>query len=180
MNNERTGVFVLKQVSMPEVREQVIHSVAYTLENDTEKFLKFAHVAIHNIPWKIVKNEYARFLPESLFALEGMFPDEREIIPSVQSVLQDLGCQRMMNRGLYTKYGRRDVMFGKVFSPDETIAEANMTDVGFPIEKLPATHKLYNIARLFKIIDTWPDTRHCSDLEKLDIVTKMVNTMATF
>lgn len=164
-----------------QLRESLLHSVSEELMANQEMFLHFANIAINDVPWKKVKEEYVNLLPTSLFMLEGMwFQDHDSIITKIQEILQDLGCEKIASHSMYDAYGIKEVMFGRLFSPKEDVDEENPKISGFEEHLVPAAKKLYRIARLFEVVDTWPNTKHCDERRKLEIVTKMVNLLTTF
>lgn len=168
------------KVTREQLRNSMIHSVAEELISNTEIFTTFADVAIKDLPWKQVKDEYHALLPESLFTLEGMFSDPNGIIPEIQETLQDLGCERITSHTIYTSYGIKDVMFGRVFSPNDEEANVSLTQGVFKKEQIPAAQKLFVIAKIFQVIDAWPSTKHFNGQRKLEIATKIVNSLTNF
>lgn len=164
------------------LRNSMLHSVVEELVSDTRKFFHFANVVNNELPWTKVKEEYETILPSSLFMLEQMYStvNRDSIIFDVQAVLQELGCEKISSHVMYTAYGYKEVMFGRIFSPTEDINDKNLASSGFSRHLIPAAKKLHVIAKLFSVVDTWPNTKHCDDEAKLKIVTEMVNKLITF
>ena len=165
-----------------ELRNSMLNSVVEELISDKEKFFHFARVVRNEIPWEQIREEYESLLPSSLFMLEGMWPikDPNSIISDIQQALQELGCEKIATHAMYTPYGLKEVMFGRIFPTTEEVTERNLEAAGFDKRLIPAAKKLLIIAKLFDTVDKWPNTKHCDDNVKLQIVTTMVNMLTTF
>lgn len=168
--------------SQEQLRTSLMHSVATELLEDKDMFLCFGRIAVQDVPWDKVKEEYSNFLPNSLFALEGMWNvcDRDFIITGIQEIIQDFGCEKIKAHTMYTAYGDMEVIFGRMFSPKETVNEDDPESSGYSREVVGAVKKLHQIARLFEVVDNWPSTKHCTERKKLEIVTKMVNALSNF
>lgn len=165
-----------------ELRNSMLYSVVEELISDKEKFFHFARVVRNEISWEQIREEYESLLPSSLFMLEGMWPikDPNSIISDIQQALQELGCEKIATHAMYTPYGLKEVMFGRIFPTTEEVTERNLEAAGFDKRLIPAAKKLLIIAKLFDTVDKWPNTKHCDDNVKLQIVTTMVNMLTTF
>ena len=169
-------------ITREQVQKSSMYDVARELLENKDMFLCFGRIAVQDVPWQKVKEEYSKFLPSSLFTLEGMWNkcDRDSIITGIQEILQDFGCERIKKHVMYTEYGLMDVIFGRVFSPKEDVDEDDPKSSGYSEEMVSSAKKLYQIAKLFDVVDNWADSKHCNEKTKLEIVTKMVNTMSDF